>query len=154
MAPETRYCGGFSATNSWPTASKAIFIPFGIDRPFLATKISWISQTPSGNADTGIYDIRGNRLVSNGGFAAAITGAVQPVDITDTLLAPGYYFVALVFDNTSAIIRTVTPYAAVMATAGICEMASAYPLPSTATLVKVTTNQFPDICIHSKAVGI
>lgn len=130
---------GLAATSSrtWTVTDEAQLYPFRLGYPETITKL-WIynGATVSGNFDIGIYDAEGTRIVSAGSTAQAGTNAVQSVDITDTLLGPGIYYMALVFDNTTATLFADTGWASVRAAqqSGLCRVASAFALPATVTL--------------------
>jgi hypothetical protein len=92
-------------TGAWPSANLAIFVPMPIASPFIATQM-WVvnGATVSGNIDVGIYDIQGNRLVSIGSTAQAGTTSNQTFNITDTLLSPAVYYLAVALDNATGIV--------------------------------------------------
>lgn len=91
----------FTAGGVWPAANRAIYVPFMVDQVVTAYQMAFEVITQSGNCDVGIYDVAGNRLVSKGSTAVAAAG-FQSIDITDTVLAPGVYFMAMNVDNTTA----------------------------------------------------
>lgn len=131
------------ATTPWPTANKAIFYPFHVNRPFLVKKLfCYNGTTAAGNLDVGIYDRFGNRMVSSGSTAQAGTSVLQVFDVTDTWLQPGDYYFALAMDGTTGtIFRNAMTSTSLSKTAGMLEMASAFPLPATATFA--TTTELP-----------
>lgn len=76
-------------------ANEALFFPFRIYVPTTAVKMSYIvGSTANGNVDLGIYDWQKNLLVSSGSTAQGSINTLQTIDITDTKLAPGRYFMA------------------------------------------------------------
>lgn len=122
-------------SSAWPTANTAHFVPFLLPAPTLITKM-WVANgtAVSGNLDMGIYDHTGRRLIAAGSTAHSGVSAIQSVDITDAVLGPGLFYMAITFDNTAAILQMVAVtniryYSLV----GIKQMASAFPLPETAT---------------------
>ena len=124
-----------SAT-TWPTADQAIFVPFVVYNPLTIVKLGFYNgATASGNIDVGIYDEAGVLLVSAGSTAQAGTSGVQSFDVTDTALNPGLHYLAAALDNTTGTfqrpnVATVQLHGAM----GILSMATAFPLPSTATM--------------------
>lgn len=140
----TDYSFGIAQANrAWPGANKAMFYPFIVDKPVTVFQMSYVNgTTPVANADVGIYDIRGNRLVSSGSVAGGSANVINIVDVADTLLAPGYYFSAMVTDGVTSILGY-NPAVAVLASTGVCEMATAFPLPTPATLVRATSAFVP-----------
>lgn len=72
------------------------FYPFVLYEPAIAVKMSYIvGATAAGNVDLGIYDSQENLLVSTGLTAQGTINTLQEIDITDTLLNPGVYFMAI-----------------------------------------------------------
>lgn len=72
------------------------FFPFRIYEPAVAVKMSYVvGATAAGNVDLGIYDSQGNLIVSTGLTAQGTINTLQELDITDTLLNPGQYFMAI-----------------------------------------------------------
>src|SRR5258706_12533704 len=66
----TLLAGQTGASGIWPTANVAIFIPFCLFSPVVATRLFIINgPAGSGNAEVRIYHRRGNRLVSIGSTA-------------------------------------------------------------------------------------
>lgn len=62
----------------------------------------YVGATSSGNIDVGIYDSQQNRIVSAGSTAMSATiNTVQEINIADTVLSPGEYFLAVACDNTT-----------------------------------------------------
>lgn len=151
-------CTGFTpATGSaaWPVANKALLIPFRLVVPFTVKQISWFNgSVVSGNVDAGVYDIAGNRLVSIGSTAQSGTSTIQAVTCTTTPLAPGYYFMALAADNTTA---TMTRFGSIGVTIleahGMQEMAAAFALPSTITFANPASAYVPWMSLHSASVA-
>lgn len=155
-SPASLVSDGLAATQSsltlggaYPTASLALFFPFITDVPIVVTQISHEnSSTVSGNVDVGVYDELGNRKVSKGGVAQAGALGLQVHDVTDTPLPPGVYYMAFVLDNATGQVNRATAPAVVARSCGAKEMASAYPLPATATLVGCTTAFQPAMSVH------
>lgn len=102
--------GGFlmarftSTAAAWPSANRALFMPVEVQSTCTAYQMCFEVGTQSGNLDVGIYDEQAKRLVSSGSTAVAAAG-VQVVDITNTVLTPGVYFLAMSVDNTTATFR-------------------------------------------------
>lgn len=140
-------------TGAWPVANLAIFIPLPIAAPFVATQM-WVCNggTVSGNIDVGIYTAEGALVVSKGSTAHAGTTQDQTFDITDTLLNPGLYYLAVALDNNVGIIwHTVHPAnnARMM---GVLQMGSAFALPATATFAAMAQVYIPEIFVTGQAV--
>lgn len=122
-------------TSAWPTANLALFVPFTISSPITVVQMGVSNGgTVSGNLDVGIYDITGALLVSKGTTAQAGASAVQLLDITNTTLNPGTYFMAMAADNiTGTYNSTTTGDQRLWQVCGMQQMATAFVLPATAT---------------------
>jgi hypothetical protein len=136
---------GFTpGSNTWPTANKAIYIPFPVRFPITVVKLFVENGTTvSGNIDVGIYDRGGARLVSSGSTAQSGTSAIQSFDITDTTLNPGLYYLAVAMDNTTAHLLRWGTSSAIPRAMGVMEQTSAFALPSTATFAALSSSYIP-----------
>jgi hypothetical protein len=136
-------------TSAWTTANTAVFLPFTISFPYLAQKMAVQVATQSGNMDIGIYDEKGNRLVSMGSTAVGAAG-LQVFDITDTWLNPGTYFMAVNADNVAAFLGPTTTILAANhgRTSGLQQQAvGAVTLPNPATFATFTARNVPFVTI-------
>jgi hypothetical protein len=98
----------------------------------------------AGNLDVAIYKPDGTRLVSAGSTAQSGTTTLQVVDVTDTFLMRGLYYMAMA-SNTSGATQKVmgaTPAAGIMASLGMLQEAASV-CPSPATWVKCTVPWVP-----------
>lgn len=126
------------------TANTAVFVPFRLPGPTTVTKL-WVvnGSAVSGNIDVGIYDESGNRLGSKGSTAQVGTEALQEFDITDISLPVGRYYLAVVLDNgTGTLYRSVVT-SALRRGLGTAIMATAFPLPATATYAAIASSGIP-----------
>lgn len=130
-AYELEYCN----TRTWPVANLARFYPFTLTEPTTFVKLFFVGGIASGNVDMGIYDEKGTRLVSAGSTVVAFTNSVQEFDITDTLIGPGRFYLAIAIDNTSITIygSIGTGDTADLRMCGLREKTSGFPLPATVT---------------------
>lgn len=137
----------------WPAANRAILIPFDISESYTVKKLGWINgATVSGNVDVGIYDTNLTRLVSAGSTAQGSISVVQEVDVTDTTLPPGSYYMAMAMDNTTGrVLRSVANHLDT-ASVGVAQMAAAFPLPATATLAEPVNDYTPLIAVSSRTL--
>lgn len=136
-----------SASGAWtPSANKPFAIPFRLSRPAVVYKLGWHNGTGvmTDSVDVGIYDTAWARKVSGGGTARSGSGNPQFVDVTDTTLAAGDYYLAMASNGTTAnnvrfMGSALTAQA--MALAGIMESGTnAYALPDPLTNMVATTN--------------
>ncbi len=123
----------YNASQTWPVANKALFVPVIVDEPCTAFKMAaWTVVNSSANIDIGIYTPTGVRLVSLGSTAA--TNGVISYDIADTYLTPAVYFLALAYSNNTVNPNGYLPSGTgIMRIWGVQEMAAAFPLPAQAT---------------------
>jgi hypothetical protein len=126
----------FSAT--WATANLAVYWPFAIQQVQTVYKFFWINGSAAGNnADVGIFDSAGVKLISTGSTAMTGNNALQVTDVADTVLTPGIYYFGFSHSSTTAnrIVCMGASSAGHQALlAGMRTETSALPLPSTATL--------------------
>ena len=92
---------GSAGSVAWTVANAGYFYPFRLTaRATVYQLLFFVGGTSSGNIDMAIYDSQKNRIVSAGSTAMSATvNTVQELNITDTVLAPGDYFLAVAVDN-------------------------------------------------------
>jgi hypothetical protein len=143
-----------TGTGAWPTTDRAVFLPFELPNPRTFKNIVWFnSTTVQGNIDVGLYTHQGSRVVSLGSTAMVGAGARQVGNITDTPLLPGYYFLAMVWSGTSATFTRYPATSLVLQANGMQEMASAFPLPATATFANPTMSYVPLMWLLTRSVA-
>jgi hypothetical protein len=141
------------ASTAWPTANTAVYIPFRVFAPFLVAQIAWANGSAvSGNIDAGIYDAVGTRLVSAGSTVQSGAAAVQTVDITDTWIGPGLFYLALALDNTTGTVQRTSASLARQRLTGCFQQATAFALPATATFAAVATANIPVFGLCTRTV--
>jgi hypothetical protein len=130
------------ASTAWPSANLAIIVPIRIPRKVTVYKMSaGCGATAGGNFDVGIYDHFFRRIVSTGSTARATSSEVI-VDVTDTEIGPGQYYLAMSVDGTSNIVCIAQTNLAMIKLLGVMIQTSAFALPSTLTPVTPTTGIF------------
>lgn len=135
-----------AASATWPATDLAIYYPFRLGAPLTITLLwCWNGTAVSGNVDIGVYAADGTRIVSAGTTAQAGTSALQSFNVTDTVIGPGDYYMALAFDNTTATVFRMNPAARILQGSGMLQQATAFALPATATFAQ-STNAFLPIC--------
>jgi hypothetical protein len=100
-----------ASATAYPTANLAIYVPIRVRYPVTIRKL-WVPSgtTGTGNFDLGLYNAAGTRLVSTGSQAKGTSAVEQVIDVTDTPIAAGLYYLAICADS-----GTDTYYGAVMA---------------------------------------
>lgn len=137
---------------TWPAANRALYIPFMVETTVTAYQMAFQVTVQSGNCDVGIYDQLGNRLVSKGSTAVAAAG-LQVIDITDTELNPGVYYMALNIDNTTAAVQRGTTCTALqLQVCGMQQQAvGAVTLPNPATFANPASAYTPQMVVALKS---
>jgi hypothetical protein len=122
------------ANSIWPTANLAIYVPLFLHRAVIVRKfLVGHAAGSTGNIDVGIYSQASVRLVASGATALTTTEH-QVIDVTDTTVAAGFYYLALACNNNAtSSFPTQNMAAPIPASMGILTEAGAYPLPATAT---------------------
>lgn len=142
-----------STSTAWPSANLAIYIPVEIYQVVTIVKMAVNNGTAvSGNIDVGIYDVGGAKLVTKGSTAQAGTSAIQIFDITDTLLLPGLYYMAVALDNTTGTLAGWTVATQVAQSMGAFQQASAFALPtSSATFAAFAQTFMPMVTMFPRS---
>lgn len=149
---------GLPAVAAWPSANRAMYVPFVVETPFLAQMMFVLNGTVAGNVDVGIYNDEGKRIVSKGTTAQAGATLLQSFDITDTVLLPGVYYMAMASDSASgqymrwSINASATTGAQMAASMGVLQQASAFVLPATATFAVAQDSYVPDIGLLARTL--
>ena len=132
-------------STAWPSNNLGIFFPFIAEEPVVIARLWWYNGTAVAgtNVDVGIYSVDGTRLVSTGSTAASGTSAIQSAAASYTLDAGQYWF-AMSADSTGYTnVRAAFNTATELLVRGTKEMASAFPLPATATFADAANNYVP-----------
>ncbi len=137
---------------AWPSANLAIFIPIRPVVPITITKLAvGAGATASGNFDVGIYDRSGNRL-EHAGVTAKGASVIHVLDITDTRIGPGLYYLGLAANGTDSYVMRGggTELGRAM---GVLQMASGYStgLVATATYAAFTQASWPTITAYTRS---
>lgn len=153
-APDRCESNVSSAAGAVWTVNDAAFVPFEVDSPLTVVSMQFLVTVQNGNFDIGIYTMAGTRLASLGSVAVGAAG-IQVANIADLLLARGRYYAAWATSSATATIQEVTPKGGASvgaaALAGARRMATAFPLPATATFVVPTRTTMPLISLETAA---
>ena len=130
---------------TWESAALAVYMPIFGQAPLILTRVWWANgATVSGGAtiEVGVYRDAaykpGAKIIS-GSATQGTASQVQFVDVTDTFLIPGLYWIAVVSSSATntTMFRGVASALSYDA-AFRMEEASASPLPATATPVELS----------------
>lgn len=137
--------GNSLASAVWPSANRAIFIPFEVEHPYLVTQMYTFNGTAAaGNIDLGVYSEDGTRIVSTGSTAQSGTTTYQIVDVTDTMIGRGCFYMALALSSASGTNSRFTSATTITGLAsGMMIQDTAFALPATATFAATTSTYFP-----------
>lgn len=132
-----------TTSRAWTANNKAYYYPFTLYAHCTAYQLLFmVGSTSSGNIDVGIYDNEANLIVGAGSTAmSASTSTVQQINITDTALKPGRYFLGVACSTTAGTCfngGSSSNDEQILPLLPVYEQASALPLPSTATPVLCT----------------
>jgi hypothetical protein len=137
--------GAVPSSGSYESANAAVYMPLLLPFGLVVRRLWWVNGSTvsaSYSIDCGIYadagGIPGSKLISTGSTAQGTASEVQLVDVADTSLAPGRYWMAIACSSASAtLLRSLSNSAwdAVLR----FEETSALPLPATATPVESTS---------------
>lgn len=137
---------------AWPLANLALFVPFRVSQTIIAVKMFWFNGTAgTDSVDVGIYGQDGTRLVSSGSTLTSGASSKQEVDITDTTLTPGLYYMAMAMNGTTnTIVRFSAGLTGPLSGWGLYELTSAFALPATATFATTTRQDIPLVCLTQR----
>lgn len=119
------------ASATWPAANRIIFVPFELSHEVVVTKLCVYNGATAGanTFDVGIYTKDVVRIVAAGSTSGGSTSALQEIDITDTILAPGQYYMGMVCSNTTrTAFRVTTPPVNALKLMGIAQVADGVPM--------------------------
>lgn len=144
---------GFPLNGVWPFSNRALFYPFRLMQPFLVNQFFVVLGTAATQTfDVGVYDVTGTRLVSTGQTTVTVINTVTSVKVTDTLLGPGMFFLALCCNNvTIAFLRSAGPSAALLRSMGCLQQDSIAILPANATFTGITSAYVPVFGVTERA---
>lgn len=145
---------GFQGTtaNTIGTNNVAVCGSFTTQVPVMVSTIAVHVNVASGNMDVGIYDIFGNRMVSNGGVAVPAAGRAQLALSSRFNLAPGVYWMCMSVDNTTATLGSATGASSQFSGYQSCSGAN-YPLPSTLSFPCGNTTRLVNFNMWGYVVG-
>lgn len=147
------YAAVATGTVNWAAANAALFVPFSLERPILVKRmVVQNGSTVTGNIDLGIYTFDGALIESTGAVAHTGATAAQIIDIADTYLTPGRYYMAASCSSGSTRVRRYNHSIARQQVMGILQASSAHPLPATVTFITPTTSQVPVITLEAMGV--
>jgi hypothetical protein len=129
-------------SGGWANANRATYVPFNLPDTITLTQFYLLNGAgaAAGNVDVGVYSADGRLIIGVGGVAQsnAVANTFQVMDVADTELGPGPYFLGTVCSSTSTTVFRSAGAAQFIE--GVQEQATAYPLPATATFSNTISN--------------
>lgn len=147
--------GGILASQTWPSANRAILIPFILLQGKTIRRLSCRNgSVVSGNVDIAVYDSSFTKVTAAANVAQAGTNTRQVFDVADVAVNPGLYYMSLVADNTTGTFAGTTATASWLSASGVFEKQTAYPLPAgPITPEQMSISFVPTIGVHFLANG-
>ena len=131
------------ASGAWPSANRALYVPFRIERPTTAyTMVTLNGTAENGTTYVGIYTSSFTSLVTANALQSGTT-APQVFDITDTGLVPGLYYMALMSTSGTATFWRSTANLLYLRGQGMAQEATGGSLPATATFAAPANSYLP-----------
>lgn len=158
MALSTCYFDNNTTDSAMNTSNTAVFMPIFLPRRFVCRRMGFFRNggNISGHWDLGLYDVAGTRLSSTGSILHSGANTPQSASLTaDVTLQPNIpYYVAAVFDNTTATVRSYFVGGIPLGEWGLMTMATAFALPSTATFTKAAglDRRIPRLVLSERTV--
>ena len=147
-------------SQAWYAANRPAAFPFVLNEGMTVYKLGWLNgSSAAANVDIGIYDSAWNRKVSAGSTAQSGGNQIQEVDVADTYLPRGSYYVAMVVSD--ATVNRIQAYTVASMGLGINALAgtkdsgtTALPLPDPLTnmVVAATITNVPIIYIAGRVL--
>lgn len=145
---------GAVASRSWPTANRALYIPFVLPWSYPVIRVFWMNGSAAGGKnDFGIYSIDGRRIYSTGETEQSGASAFQYVTPTAFELPAGSYYFGMAYSETTNKLSGTSSAEITNRLAGILQQASALPLPATATFAQNAAAVVPLCGITRTASG-
>lgn len=130
---------------SWPSANRAIYLPFELWQPFTIYEacINNGSGASAGSWDVGVYTADGTRIVSSGAVAQSGVNAIQTISLSARLGRGVYYMALLATSGSTTIYRSSAGAANDYLLWGALQEATGGTLPATATFATNSTAFIP-----------
>ena len=138
------------ASGSYSSSNLGFFVPFYLYAQATAYGMKCVNgASVSGNIDMGIYSVDGRRLASKGSTAQSGTSAEQTLTFTTPLsMSPGFYFMAIACDNTTATFFRRNTSSVLLKALGMYQATSVFALPATVTYATITTSYVPAFGVY------
>lgn len=119
---------------NWPSANRILYVPVRILEDCTVLRVYWVNGgSVTGNVNAGLYSQAGTKQFETGSTAQSGTNQAQFVNITDTPVTAGFYYLALQHSSTGQITRGAPNLYDLRARGMMEEDAASFALPSTMT---------------------
>lgn len=127
-----------SASGLWISANDPLALPFVLRTAGVVTQLGWLNGSAAGGGvDLGVYSTSWARLISTGAQTGSGNSAWQWINVTDTPLSAGRYYLVMARDNTTTNRQFFCGHQALTSLMGLmgCQDSAtdAYPLPDPLT---------------------
>lgn len=126
---------------AWPAANRGIAVPLFLPAPAIVNRFMYvIGTTGAVNVDIGIYRRDLTKIITTGSTAVAGSNACTFINVTDTLLAPGHYWMAMSCDSTTTTTfnRIAPGQLGSLELSGCKRLSTSFPLPDPIAPVAIT----------------
>lgn len=131
-------------STAWPSANRAVYIPFSLRRSVQIYKMFTANGSSVGNSfDIGIYTEDGTKIISTGTTAQSGTTVIQVVTVTTTTIGPGKFYLAMACNGITGQYLSGTFNANATALLGVLTQNTAFNLPATASFATAATAYTP-----------
>lgn len=123
-------------SGTWGAVNDPVAVPFWLQTPETVYQLGWYNgSVAGGHVDVGVYDSAWVRKVSSGSTVGSGNSTLQFVDVADTVLVPGKYYMVMSLDDVTANrIALQVQTVAALALAGVYDSTTdAFPLPDPLT---------------------
>lgn len=147
---------GPSGAQNWPAANLAVYTPLYLSVPVTAYQLFIENGTAvAGNIDLGLFDESFNKLVSKGSTAQAGISSIQYLDVADTLLPAGRYYIGAASDTSGATqkFNGLALNASVAGMMGLLQSATSFPLATLPTAASYTQGFVPVVGVVCRATN-
>jgi hypothetical protein len=134
-------CGATPTATTNPGANLGLFVPHRVHSATWLRRFWVIIGNTTGTISMGIYRTDGTLVIGTGTQSMAASNVVLYYSVTATLLPPGEYYLGISRSTTNSIAAVTT--VGMSRAIGVCQMASAHPLPAFATFVAAAQDYVP-----------
>jgi hypothetical protein len=159
LTAQAKYLSAAAGT-AFPTVNLGYFIPFTLAKQIIAQKMFWYNGSVVNTTYmvcVGVYDQFGNQIWTSGNIAQSTASVIQTtsMSVATATFGPGQFYLAISCNTTTATFFATSMAANIFpALTGMAQMASANPLPTTATFAQIAGNYIPIVGLTTRIGGV